>query len=198
MVARACRSELSRSHHRDVRRNASPICPDFRGELKVPYLPVFFSGRESRTRTDGHPRDFPCVSAVHAALFLTRNFPGDFCGDTSRVSHRRNICRLVSRRATSCLSPLHRLLILRNPAAPFSPRGTAIHRSRRLAQRRRVLEQTSVASDSHTTVVIMTTVVGFAGVSSVYPRTIHRSSISMCSPFPAGARGSRKTHEEID
>jgi len=84
---------------------ASPICPDFRRELKV-----LCSRRYGmHLAAADAQRDFPCASSLpHEALFVTRNFPGDVCGRRlSRVSRIEGIFFV--------------LFFLDSSAAPLSP-----------------------------------------------------------------------------
>lgn len=80
----------------DIRRNVSSICPDFCGELKVP-----FAIRDNTTRIrGGNLRDFPCVSRPTSARSFVRDheFPRRrVCGDASCVSRVEGIFFAFSR-----------------------------------------------------------------------------------------------------
>lgn len=77
----------------DIRRNTSSICPDFCGELKVPFA-IRDEIRETRVIRDGSLRDFPCVPRPPTVQSFVRDheFPRRrVCGDASCVSRVEGI-----------------------------------------------------------------------------------------------------------
>lgn len=116
---------------------ASPIRPDFRGELKSSALrrcdPT--CTRERRrvpTRSPPSPR----------SSFVTRNFPGDVCGDASRVSRRKGIFS-VSPVWVRYFFPLTLSIVAQSSLPPFTRMTFRDFGSPKFAIGGAVLKQTS-------------------------------------------------------
>lgn len=141
-------------------------------------------------RDSGCLRDFPCTPpSLLGASFVTRNFPGDVCGDASRVSPVEGIFFALSSYFSS-LTFSHRDTI----TVPFSSHGASKHHS--FETLLIVLKQANVATririwwslvEEFTRILDVPVYDPVPNISTVFPL-----------PFPVGARGGRKTHEEID